>query len=133
VYCEPAQLAAALRASREAGEITEELALLALRIFDRYSRSGRWQSVRLAVRQDARGRYSERLMDCWRDIDPAGNPFAVLTQRARYALLMELRSISTETRKRAVLAEAVKGVGQYTPEPQWGHVWPGERNDPTHK
>ena len=104
-----AELRAELARCRLGGELTDDMARMAMAIGQGYLAARRWRRVRRVVKEDAFSGYLVRLVKCWPRINDR-NPFAYLTAMVHSATLDEVRKESRRVRVRERVTAAVRRV-----------------------
>ena len=104
-----AELRAELARCRLGGELTDDMARMAMAIGQGYLAARRWRRVRRVVKEDAFSGYLVRLVKCWPRINDR-NPFAYLTAMVRSATIDEVRKADARARFAGKVREAVKRV-----------------------
>lgn len=87
-------LSEAVRTAHEKGELTDELAAMALKIGRGFIRQDRYSDIPFAQREDALSKWLIGFATKWRRLDPDQNCFAYISHGVSLAIMSHMRGES---------------------------------------
>ena len=104
-----AELRTELARCRLDGELTEDMARMAMVVGKRYLGARKWREIRRVVKEDEFSGYLVKLVRLWPRIN-GRNPFAYLTAMVRSATVDEVRKEKVRLRLRKRVEDVAKRV-----------------------
>ena len=106
-----AELRAELARCRAGGELTEDMARMAMAVGQRYLGARKWRKIRRVVKEDAFSGYLVKLVRLWPRINDR-NPFAYLTAMVRSVTIDEVRKEEVRRRVRQRVTQVAKRMAE---------------------